>query len=130
VDRLLELHTDKETARILDERGYRTGVGQRPHRVAVRRIREAYGLPSYYQRLRAKGFLTRQELAQKLGVCPATVNVWRRAGLIQGVPADDRGECLYKGLEGPAPARYKWKGITRRLRERRNRREQAAGGAV
>jgi DNA invertase Pin-like site-specific DNA recombinase len=130
IDRLLDHHTDTEIARLLDERGFRTGEGHRPHRLAVRRIRKAYGLQSRYDRLRAQGLLTRQEVARALDVRPSTVNMWRRAGLIQGVVADDRGLCLYPVPGDTAPVRYQHKGVCRKIREQRISREHAAGGAV
>jgi hypothetical protein len=130
IDQLLEHHTDTEVARLLDERGFRTGEGHRPHRLAVRRIRKAYGLRSRYDRLRDHGLLTRQELARALDVRPSTVNMWRRAGLIQGVVADDRGQCLYPHPGQAAPVRYQHKGIRQKLKEQKSSRRHAGGGAV
>jgi len=42
--------------------------------------------------------------------------MWRRAGLIQGVVADDRGLCLYPVPGDTAPVRYQHKGVCRKIR--------------
>ena len=52
--------------------------------------------PGCHDRLRARGYLTVDEIAEKLGVCSATVKVWAREGLLQGHPYTTKNECLYE----------------------------------
>ncbi|MCO5172378.1 MAG: recombinase family protein [Planctomycetes bacterium] len=103
IDRLLDQHTDAEIAALLNERGLRSGEGRVAHRLIVRRIRLAYGLKSRYDRLRAAGKLTLEEMMKKLKVSKATVNAWRRCGLLQAHRHDDKGGHLYDPPGRDAP---------------------------
>jgi DNA invertase Pin-like site-specific DNA recombinase len=109
IDQLLDHHTDKEIAVILNERGVRSGEGNPVHRDMIRRLRLDYGLKSRYDRLREAGLVTRDELANKLGVSAATVRVWRRWGLLRGHAYTDRNDYLYEPPGKNAPAKHKWK---------------------
>ncbi len=108
IDRLLEDHTDGEIAAILAERDVHTGGGVAFARLRVREVRLAYKLQPRYERLRARGYLTRQEMANVLGVGPETVKLWRRQGLLRGEAADDRGNYLYSS-DQPKPRKHAWK---------------------
>jgi hypothetical protein len=119
IDRLLATYTDKNVARILDARGYRSGEGKCLNRLIVRHIRLAYGLASHHDRLRGAGLLTRAELATKLGVAGATIASWRRTGLLKATASDDRGSYLYEEPGDAAPVKHRYKGITRALEIRR-----------
>lgn len=119
VDRLLEDHTDVEIARILTQRGFRSGMGKPINAAMVTRVREHYGLKPRYQRLRERGLLTLEETALKLGLCTATTKLWRRAGLLRAHAYNDKNQYLYEPPGPGAPSRYKWKGLSRRGRERR-----------
>ena len=114
VDRLLDHHTPIEIARILDERGFRSGEGQRFHRMIVWRIQKDYDLESRYDRLREAGMLTLEEIAQQLGIGTSSVKVWRRHGLLRAHAYNDKRECLYEPPGGEAPVKYKWKGLSSR----------------
>ena len=46
----------------------------------VRRLRIDYALRSRYDRLRERGLITTDELAERLNVCTDTIKRWRRAG--------------------------------------------------
>lgn len=120
IDRLLDDHTDTEIARILTERGFRSGMGKSINAMMVTRVREHYHLKRRYQRLRERGMLTLAEVARKLGVCQASAKVWRRAGLLRAHAYNDKNQYLYEPPGTDAPARYAWKGISRRQRERRS----------
>jgi hypothetical protein len=109
IDQLLDHHTDKEIAAILNERGVRSGEGNPVHRLMIRRLRLDYGLKSRYDRLREAGCLTRDELANELGVSAATVKVWRRWGLLRAHAYSDRNDYLYEPPGKDAPTKYKWK---------------------
>ena len=96
VDALLEEFCDGEIAGILNQRKLRTGYGKPYNLRRVQRVRRAYGLKTRYQRLRERGLLTGNELAERLGVAASTIGLWRRRGLLRAVPWNDRNECLYE----------------------------------
>jgi DNA invertase Pin-like site-specific DNA recombinase len=100
VDRLLDDHTDGETAALLNQAQRRTGTGQPFSALSVLRLRQDHQLPSHRDRLRARGLLTVAEMAQRLGVHTSTITNWRAAGLIAGHKANEQNEQLY---EPPAP---------------------------
>ena len=96
VDTLLDGHCEGEIAGILNRRGFQTGYGKPFDLRRVQRVRRTHGLKTRYRRLRERGLLTRNELAERLGVCPQTINCWRRQNLLAGTPCNDRNECLYE----------------------------------
>ena len=66
MDRLLDDYNYADTARILNEKGFKTGDGLPQTPIAVGYTRKAYGLKSRFDRLREHGLLTvseRQKLA-------------------------------------------------------------------
>jgi DNA invertase Pin-like site-specific DNA recombinase len=115
VDRLLDDHTDAEVARQLNAQGLRSGSGRAFTAWIVYTIRLAYGLRSRYERLRARGLLTMQEMARRLGVQPATVKHWRYAGLLAAQPSDARGTWLYEPPGADAPVKHRHQGKMRAL---------------
>jgi len=117
IDQLLDQHADGAIATILNARGYRSGTGQPFQRGIVQHIRHSHGLRSRYARLRARGMLTRDEIADRLKVSADTVKIWGRHGLLRRHRCNDKHECLY---EPPGPnAPMKMQG--RRLSDRRGR---------
>ena len=103
IDRLLADHTDGQIAAVLNERGIRSGEGKRFSRTIVARIRRDYRLTPRYDRLRAAGMLTVQEMATALRVTPDCVKIWNRHGLLHGYPYNDRNECLYQASADNLP---------------------------
>jgi hypothetical protein len=99
IDRLLDNNTDGQIAAILNERDVRSGEGKRFSRTIVARIRRDYSLTPRYDRLRAAGMVTVQEVAAILGVTSDSVKIWNRHRLLHGHAYNDRNECLY---EAPA----------------------------
>lgn len=95
LDRLLEDHTDAETAVLLNHAGRRSGTGKPFTARIVLDLRIGNNLPSHAERLRAKGMLTTGELAQRLGVHPSTIKRWHRAGLLIAHKANDKNEKLF-----------------------------------
>ena len=117
IDQLLDQYTDATIATTLNACGYVSGTGQPFQRGIVKHIRHSHGLRSCYARLRARGMLTRDEIADRLKVSADTVKVWARHGLLTGYPCNDKHERLY---EPPGPnAPIKMQG--RRLSDRRCR---------
>ena len=115
IDQLLDQHTDGAIATMLNARGYLSGTGHPFQRGIVQHIRHSQGLRSRSARLRARGMLTRDEMAHRLKVSADTVKIWGRHGLLRRHPCNDKHECLY---EPPGPnAPTKMQG--RRLSDRR-----------
>ena len=98
IDRLLEDHTYGEVARILNDRGLASGTGNRFDGRRVNVVRRAYSLPCRRERLRARGLLTLDEIAARLGLSTATIKVKRRAGRlpVRAYRVDDNGRFMYE----------------------------------
>ena len=101
IDALLDDHCEEEIAGILNRRGLRTGYGKPFDPRRVQKVRHSHGLKTRYRRLRERGLLTRNEMAERLGVCPQTISCWRRQNLLAGTPCNDRNECLYEMPDDP-----------------------------
>lgn len=110
VDQLLEVHNDAETARRLNALGMRSGWGHEFNQSIVRRIREQHHLQSQYERLRARGLLTKQEIAERLDVQPDTIKTWRRAGLLRAHRFTGRRECLFEIPDATSPVKHRHQG--------------------
>jgi DNA invertase Pin-like site-specific DNA recombinase len=104
VDKLIEHHTDPEVARILNERGVRSGDGRPISLEILRHLKQNYQLRSRRERMRERGLLTSEEVAERLGISATTVNGWRRIGILVGHASDGRGNYLYED-PGPNPPR-------------------------
>jgi DNA invertase Pin-like site-specific DNA recombinase len=115
IDHLLDRHADRDIATILNARGYVSGTGQPFQRGIVKHLRHGHHLRSLYERLRAGGLLTLDEMADRLKVSADTVKIWGRHGLLPRHRCNDKLEFLY---EPPGPnAPIKMQG--RRLSDRR-----------
>jgi MerR HTH family regulatory protein len=114
IDDLLDRHTDAEIATILNERGLRSYADKPFHRLRVRKIRLSRGFQDRFSHLRARGLLTLDELAERLGVSTTTVKVWRRQGLLASHVYNDKGQRLYEPPTNTAPVKGKWKMTPRR----------------
>ena len=106
IDHLLDRHIDSEIAALLNEREMVSGAKLSFTAETVRRLRRSYGLRSRYQRLRAGGLLTKQEIAQRLGITPGTVEKWQHGGRLRAVPYNEKNECLYENPGPVAPRKY------------------------
>jgi hypothetical protein len=106
LDRLLNDHTDAETAGLLNDAGHRSGEDKPFTGRIVLELRRNHRLPSHAQRLRAQGLLTLDEIAERLDVHPSTIKSWHRAGLVHARKANDKNERLYQP-PGPTPPRKK-----------------------
>jgi hypothetical protein len=109
VDRLLDQHSHEAIANILNSRGSVSGYGKPFTGRMIGRVRVKYGLKSRFERLRAKGMLTREEMARRLGISTKQVTAWRVAGLLRGHLCNQKDEYLYED-PGPEPPR-KAKGV-------------------
>jgi DNA invertase Pin-like site-specific DNA recombinase len=115
VDRLLDEHSYEGIAQILNSRGFVSGYGKPFRGRMIARLTIEYGLKSRFDRLRAKGMLTLEEMAQRLDICTRHVKLWRVAGLLRAHLCNDKNEYLYED-PGPHPPR-KARGV--RLSKRR-----------
>ena len=100
LDRLLDTHTDAQTADALNAAGHRSGEGKPFTARIVLEARRSNNLPSHADRLRANGLLTKTEIATRLGVHQSTVKSWTKAGILNSHKANDKNERLY---EPPVP---------------------------
>lgn len=104
IDALLEAHDNAEIARILNAEGFQSGRCRRFNAENVKAVIRRNGLESLYGRLRERGLLTEQEVAERAGVSPGTVQKWRRAGRLRFHAYDRRGGFLYD-VRGGIPGR-------------------------
>ncbi|MBK6973268.1 MAG: recombinase family protein [Sterolibacteriaceae bacterium] len=95
LDQLLETCSDTQAAKRLNEMGYRNWRQEPFTYLKVRRMRIAYKLRSRYERLRARGLQTAEEIAQRLGVCVATVSHWANLGILEREIYGGPSHCLY-----------------------------------
>jgi hypothetical protein len=56
--------------------------------------------------LRARGLLSVDEIASALGVCRATIQLWRRTGLLAAHRCDDKGQYLFERPGPDTPVKY------------------------
>ena len=100
LDRLLDTHTDAQTAGALNAADHRSGEGKPFTARIVLEARRSNKLPSHADRLRANGLHTKTEIATRLGVHESTVKSWTKAGILNSHKANDKNERLY---EPPVP---------------------------
>jgi DNA invertase Pin-like site-specific DNA recombinase len=100
IDQLLEDHTGKEVAQMLNQRQWRSGHGLDLNPRMVHRLAKDHHLASRDERLRARGLLTPQEIAEQLGSKPNLVDYWREQGLLKGARRNEKNEYYY---ERPSP---------------------------
>jgi DNA invertase Pin-like site-specific DNA recombinase len=105
MDRLLENYNYGDVARMLNEKGFKSGVGRPLTPLTVSSIRIAYNLKSRFDRLRERGMLTISEIAQKLGVSIDTIWRWQRCGLVRAHPFNDQNWCLYEDPSQDPPTK-------------------------
>ena len=96
LNRLLDQHTDAQTADLLNAAGHRSGEGKPFTARIVLDLRSSNNLPSHADRLRAQGLLSIGQIAERLGVHRSTIKAWHRAGLLPSHKANDKNERLYE----------------------------------
>jgi hypothetical protein len=96
INRLLDRHTYREIAAVLNERAIHSGKGKVFTSRIVADIQRRHALTSRYDRLRNAGMLTVEETAVVLGICPQRVTIWARHGLIHGHAYNDKNDSLYE----------------------------------
>ena len=98
IDQLLDIQTFSEIAATLNRDGFRSGKGQCFTPRYIARIQKQYELRSRFDRLRALGLLTLNEIASVLGVNPKTVKIWTAHGLLKAHAYTDKPESLYESV--------------------------------
>jgi DNA invertase Pin-like site-specific DNA recombinase len=128
VDRLLDEHLYAEIAEILNARDLRPGGSAWPGKqgakftaLRVQYIVHTYGLRSRYDRLRARGLLTKEELAERLGVHPHTLTRWAQHGIVRA-HAYNGHAWLYEdpGPNPPTKQCSRWNRLVDRATAARN----------
>lgn len=106
IDNLLDDYTYSEIAKILNEKGFQPGGSARKGRKdakfdasRVAYVAIMYRLKPRYNRLRERGMLTRQELADRLGVHSNTIRFWAKHGLVKAHAYNDHAFLF----EDPGP---------------------------
>jgi hypothetical protein len=127
IDRLLDDHTDLETAERLNQLGRRSGMKRPFTRAMIIKLRRTHDLTSHSDRLRARGMLTQQAIAKRLGVHSNTIHAWRRAGLLRAHKANDKNDYLYQPPAPGDPCLTKQQG---RVLSEREPASSTPGGAV
>jgi DNA invertase Pin-like site-specific DNA recombinase len=109
IDQLLDQHTEARVAAMLNERGVRSATGQAFTPMVILKLRSRYGFRTHFQRLRDRGLLTMDEIAQQFGVVCCVVKDWRDRGLLLAHVYNDRGQCLYEPPATDLPRKFKRK---------------------
>jgi DNA invertase Pin-like site-specific DNA recombinase len=121
VDQLLEEHHYAEIADILDDRGLHPGGAARPGkgnhqftRLRVGYLVHAYGLRSRFDRLRARGLLTKKEIAAELAIHEATVTSWVKHGIIKAYAYNGHASLYEMPETQPKKHSSRWDQLTDR----------------
>jgi hypothetical protein len=117
IDRLLDEYTPAQIAGVLNARGLATGAGETFHSRLVARLARDYHLKPRYDRLRERGMLTLQEIADALQVSTHTAKIWLRSGLLRGHAYSDKNESLYEPPGDSAPRKKPGARLSRRRLE-------------
>ena len=95
IDLLLDEYTDAQVARILNERGMRTGAGEAFDTVSVKWVRHSAKIKSLKERLLEEGWLTVKEVSARLGISRDAINKRRLQGKLKARICNDHGQWLY-----------------------------------
>ena len=126
VDRLLDHHVYAEIAAILDERGLQPGGAAWPGRggarftaLRVQYLVHTYGLRPRIDRLRARGLLTKKELAGRLGIHESTLTSWVKHGIIKAHACNGHSWLYEEPTTHPAKHCSRWDQLSDRAAELR-----------
>jgi DNA invertase Pin-like site-specific DNA recombinase len=98
IDTLLSRHTKKEVINILNERGYRTGMGRPFDKDSLSWIMYNHRIKSQKRRLKEAGFLTRKELAETVGFSYWQIKDRQARGQLRARVVNDKGEWLFNPI--------------------------------
>lgn len=100
LDQLLDTCSDREAAARLNALGRHNWKGEPFTAKRTRYVRLVYGLKSRFDRLRARGFLTAEEMAEEIGACVSQVHILGRRGVLSRQHYGNEQRCLYAPLNG------------------------------
>ena len=104
IDHLSSEQTAGEIAQKLNEEGViHPTLGKFDTNAVVYLLRR-FKLQTRYSRLRAKGYVCQEELAERCGVGAQTIQRWRRSGWINAKRYNDQPEYLYEPTLNALPA--------------------------
>ena len=104
IDTLSSEHTAGETATELNRAGVIHPTLETFDTNAVVHLLRRFNIPTRYNRLRAKGYVSQQELAESCGVVTQTIRRWRNHGWINAERYNDQPEYLYEPKFSALPA--------------------------
>ena len=90
VDSMLSEHTEFEIANHLNQRGLRSSEGREFSRMMVHTICRNYRLKPRRTRLHEKGFLSIEEICEKLAITKSTASSWRLRGQLRALRVHGR----------------------------------------
>lgn len=98
IDRLIDDHTYAEIADIFNEKGLESGKGGEFNSRKIRLIQQGYKLKSRLTRLRERGMITQDELAEKLGATKRQICDMKRYGVLplKICNLEKTGKCMYE----------------------------------
>jgi len=96
MDQLLDEYTTGQISEILNKRSFSPGRGEKFTPRSVYQICRDYSLKTRKERLLEKGFLTFEEMAERMNVSAGTIKVWRRHGMLKAYPYNNKNECLFE----------------------------------
>src|SRR5437667_1309431 len=102
IESLLNEYTDAQVARILNERGMRTGAGDAFASESIKWVRYSAKIKSLKERLLEAGWLTVEQVSAKLGLGRTSIGKLRLQGKLQARICNDHGQWLY-WLSDPVP---------------------------
>ena len=100
LDQLLDTCSDSEAAAQLNALGHRNWKGEAFTAKRAAYVRQMHGLKSRFERLRSLGFMTGNEMASLLGICPSSVHEFGRQGILPRQTYGNKHRCLYAPLNG------------------------------
>jgi hypothetical protein len=106
IDALTEQHPAGEVAAKLNAAGMAHPTRGDFDPNAVVYLRKRFKLPSRYQRLRTRGYVTQEEIAETFGVTIQTVQRWHTYGWIYAEYYNDQKAYLYEPFFEGLPQRY------------------------
>jgi DNA invertase Pin-like site-specific DNA recombinase len=104
IEKLSREHTTGEIAKKLNEEGMiHPTLGTFDTNAIIYLLRR-FNIPTRYKRLRARGYLSQEELSAHCGVGTQTIQRWRRCGWIHAKRYNDQPEYLYEPKLNALPA--------------------------
>lgn len=104
IESLLNEYTDAQVARILNERGMRTGAGDAFATESIKWVRYSAKIKGLKERLLDAGWLTVEQVSAKLGLGRTSIGRLRVQGKLQARICNDHDQWLY-WIPEPMPSR-------------------------